>query len=144
MKKNKLILLLIMAAGVVYLLFGIYRLCMSSSGEEAPLPLTSVRINPSNVNIGEIPSDTIVESQFVIYNTGNRELVIQGMYPDCTCTSFEVSQKSVAPGDSAVLNLAVDMKNKYGDESVKATLVLNTKERHHQVSMHFWVLGDIN
>jgi len=60
-------------------------------------------------NFGNVPqSRGIISTTFVVKNTGNAELKIGELSTSCGCTTAEISDKNIDPGNSATLTVFFD------------------------------------
>lgn len=103
--------------------------------------LTDVKCDFDASDIGDVPSDTIVTLNYKIKNVGTDSLHVLFVSPDCNCTGFSLSKQSAGVGDSIILSLEIDMKNKRKGRFMLNTVVgLNTKQRLYRVSVEGSVL----
>lgn len=73
--------------------------------------------------------DGIQSGTFVAYNIYKYPLVIVKIQPGCGCTSVEHNKDTIAAGDSLVINVTYDPKNRPGPFN-KAIMVYNTGIPH--------------
>ncbi len=86
-------------------------------------------------NAGNVKRDRVVEGRYIIRNTGKKNLEIEYINPDCTCTGFSLSKNRISPEDSALLILKMSTKDKEGEVQIHATISANTSTRLYQVSL---------
>lgn len=67
-----------------------------------------IEISPSSFDSGEIEYGDVIEYVFQITNTGSQILEIKKIATSCGCTTAEVSQEQVAPGETINLNVRYD------------------------------------
>ncbi|MBI5306193.1 DUF1573 domain-containing protein [Candidatus Wolfebacteria bacterium] len=66
-------------------------------------------ISPREYDFGKIlQSQPIVLAYFDVLNNGSQDAVISGMPTSCSCTSAEISQKEIKPGETAKLKVSFD------------------------------------
>lgn len=78
------------------------------SDQPAAPKTTTVHLSKRLIDLGDNKLHSIVKARFVLYNTGNNDLYIQNVLPDCHCTVADYSTKAVPAGDSAVIILRYD------------------------------------
>lgn len=76
------------------------------------------------INLGEVPPDT-AKTSFTIRNEGQDTLKIYNVLPGCDCTTFGIDSKMLAPGESTVVRIAIDLKNRHGKQRKPITLLTN-------------------
>lgn len=99
-------LLLIASVGV--LIFSLVLKYGKGSPAEVPAELevsntpalTNILINDKAHDIGKVPAADEASTEFVIHNTGSTDLYIDRVEVSCTCTSGDVTQDAISPGDS--------------------------------------------
>lgn len=103
--------------------------------------VTEVACDFEKFDIGDVSSDTIVTLNYTMKNVGEDSLHVLFVSPDCNCTGFRLSRQSAGIGDSIILSLDVDMKNKRKGIFMLNTVVgLNTKQRLYRISVEGNVL----
>jgi hypothetical protein len=78
------------------------------AGPATAIAPTSVRLSKRLIDLGENKQFSVVKAKFVLYNTGDNDLYIQNVLPDCHCTVADYSTKAVPPKDSSVITLRYD------------------------------------
>lgn len=73
--------------------------------------VTSINFPKTILETGTHNLMTPVKVSFVVYNTGNNNLYIQKVEPDCHCTVADFSKKPIQPRDSAYVILKYDAAN---------------------------------
>ena len=91
----------------------------------------------NKVVLDKVTLGDTLKHRFRFKNTGNENLVIHAVEPSCTCTNFILSKKTVAPGESAYVELRVVPKIKYGQELVYAIVKTNTQAKYHKISLAY-------
>lgn len=85
----------------------LYREVLTPSNKEEKTECqTSISISNQEINLGEVPKDSI-QAKFKIKNTGPHELIIQHLYTSCDCTSANGPQHPISSGDSTIINVQV-------------------------------------
>lgn len=75
---------------------------------------------------GEVEAGTIVKHDFPFTNTGSVPLLITKARSTCGCTVPNYPEEPLAPGESGVISVAFDTKNKYGRQRKPVTIIANT------------------
>lgn len=102
--------------------------------EESNIPLTEVFFAQKRIIKENVSADTIVDIPFKLFNTGLNDLRIKYVNPDCTCTSFNIQDSIIAPGDSSVIEISIDTRNKQGTSVVNVVVALNTLTELYKLS----------
>lgn len=99
-------------------------------------PLTEIAFEENLINVGDVSQDTVIQREYTLINIGNNPLLVYNVIPDCNCTDYHLSKKSVLPKDSLVICLVVDTKNKrIGNFMLNTVVELNTKKQHYRLRM---------
>ena len=72
------------------------------------LEVTDIRVSRKLIDVGDRRKNDSVIATYVFYNTGNKDLVIRSVEPDCHCTVPEFSKDPVKPNDSIAIRLKYD------------------------------------
>lgn len=103
--------------------------------------LTTLEMSKKMIEFGNVGADTILTARFDFKNSGDHNLVISELRPDCTCTEHFLSKDTIFPNDRAYIILKVATKNKYGDTNVYAVLKANTTSNLYMLGIHANVLS---
>jgi hypothetical protein len=87
----------------------------------------SVDWDPNTWNLGEIPQHVPASRKFIVTNTGDSPLIIEGVFPSCGCTKFEISGGPILPGMKGFVTLIFDA-NMPGVFDKSATVKTNASE----------------
>lgn len=88
---------------------------------------TSFQTNTMRIDLGKFDYDNVIQSEFVLINTGNNPLVVFDVSTSCGCTSVEYNKEPVKPGDE--LKLIVKYKaDEPGHFSKSIKVFCNTKD----------------
>ena len=71
-----------------------------------------------SVDFGRVPNDTILYVKYVMENVSNKDVRINYVNPECSCTDYWISKNIVSPKDTASIILKIDTTNKYGKEKL--------------------------
>ncbi|RTL13809.1 MAG: DUF1573 domain-containing protein [Flavobacteriaceae bacterium] len=81
-------------------------------------------------DFGTITEGDVVETEFIVKNTGETDLIISDAKGSCGCTVPEPPKDPIKPGDSAPIKVSFDSKNKPGEQEKTVTLTTNTENGH--------------
>ena len=97
-----------------------------SKGKAAATP--RIEVIPETRDAGTVPKGQVIETTFLVKNTGASDLVISDARPGCGCTvaSFD---KVIKPGGEGKVQTSVDTKSFSGPISKSVLLVSNDPER---------------
>lgn len=93
------------------------------SAESAKHP--SLTVTNDSYDFGFIPIDYRVSYTYYIKNTGSEILNIDRIVNNCDCTSSQLLQKQIPPGDSAELTIIFHTRNYYGRTTRTVTVHSN-------------------
>lgn len=105
----------------------------SMFGQSANLKFLTKRI----IICGTLTKDTIINKTFRFINNGSDELKIEKIYKSCTCTKVELTKKKFKPNEEGLITIAVDTKNKIGEQEVIVHIIANTKEIDHVIMVKY-------
>lgn len=77
-------------------------------------------------DFGTIAEGDKVETEFMVTNTGESDLIITNAEATCGCTIPVFPKEPIKPGDSAPIKVSFDSANKAGEQSKTVTLTTNT------------------
>ena len=101
---------------------------------EKATPLTEAAFVQKIVRIENVPTDTIIEVKYKVFNKGTNDLIIEDVNPDCTCTDFYVKDSIVTPGDSTIIAMYINTRDKRGFSKVNTVVTLNTAIELYKLS----------
>jgi hypothetical protein len=79
-------------------------------------------------DFGTINEGDVVETEFIVKNTGDADLVIADAKGSCGCTVPQPPKEPIKPGDSAPIKVSFDSNGKPGQQSKTVTLTTNTED----------------
>lgn len=85
---------------------------LCADGASAPKP--KIEISPMNHDFGKIDEDVKSKAVFIIKNSGGDKLVIYEVRPSCGCTVTSLTNKELAPGETARLEAEYNSHNASG------------------------------
>lgn len=97
--------------------------------------MTELTIENRRRDFGLVPPDTLLTNQFFIVNTGKYDLIVDYVNPDCSCITYNISQRKIAPKDTALLTLRLSTKGQSGAQRLYTTLSANTMTKLYSLEM---------
>lgn len=142
MKALDRILIIVIVASLIVTLTGSLFLFHKSQGVEVNAEeRTTIKVDNGIRNLGTIKRGDAISACFEICNTGDRDLIIDAVHPDCTCTQFFMGDEIVPPGGKTTIVLNIDTLNKLGEQEINAVVSANIPERHFLLRIKFDVDG---
>ena len=92
--------------------------------------LAKVELDKEVHDFGTISEGDRVETEFIVKNIGDSDLMIYEAKGSCGCTVPEPPKDPIKPGDSAPIKVSFDSKNKPGEQEKTVTLTTNTENGH--------------
>lgn len=77
-------------------------------------------------NFGSVDAGAVIKHEFEFTNTGQVPLIIGNVATTCGCTAADWPRQPIAPGESGVIPVSFDTKNKSGRQSKPITITANT------------------
>jgi hypothetical protein len=97
-----------------------------SSLSPAQLANAPIAVFPeSTFDFGDIKQGQKVEHTFSLKNDGKSELIIRNIRASCGCTAVAPSQKVIAPGTAAPIQVTFDSRGKRGRQTNSVTIITN-------------------
>lgn len=108
-------------------------------------PLDTVNVakmtfEETRYDFGEVQEGDIVEHVFAFTNTGKSPLIINSARSTCGCTVPEWPKEPIAPGESGVINVRFNTKNKKNKQTKPVTITANT----YPTTTKVFVTGFVN
>ena len=92
--------------------------------------LPKVTLDKEMHDFGTIAEGVVVETEFIVTNTGETDLVIMDAKGSCGCTVPKPPKDPIKPGASAPIKVSFDSKGKPGAQEKTVTLTTNTENGH--------------
>ena len=89
--------------------------------------LPKIEFDKIEHNFGTINEGDVVETEFIVKNIGESDLIIADAKGSCGCTVPNPPKEPIAPGDSAPIKVSFDSNGKPGNQSKTVTLTTNTE-----------------
>jgi len=122
MKANKTIFLLQSAVGAFILLAAPTAPAATAAAQHAPHIVCDAPV----YDFGRKDNRQLVEHTFVLRNTGDISLEIQGVHPACGCTVARIARKTIPPGESTELSAKLNLRGRKG--RVHKTITVNSND----------------
>jgi hypothetical protein len=94
------------------------------------LRVPHITCESASMDLGVITSDEPLDCLFTIRNTGHVELHISQVKTGCACTAVPFYKEQLAPGESTVLPVRLDVKGRHGP--LRQLVMLTTNDPAHQ------------
>lgn len=88
------------------------------------LPVAS--FDKTEYDFGTINEDDVIETSFVLTNTGKTDLIISDAKGSCGCTVPTWTKEPIKPGASTEIGVKFNSRNKKNKQSKTVTLMTNT------------------
>ena len=76
-----------------------------NNGKKSIIPPTMLTVENTEIDLGEVETETTKEIQIKLCNTGSRDFVFQGITTSCDCTEAECDQIMIPKGKSRKLTI---------------------------------------
>ncbi|NHN27940.1 DUF1573 domain-containing protein [Flavobacterium jejuense] len=86
-----------------------------------------IQFNKLEHDFGTIKSGDKVETEFMVTNIGDADLIILDAKGSCGCTVPNPPKEPIKPGSSAPIKVSFDSTGKTGQQSKSVTLTTNTE-----------------
>ena len=96
-------------------------LALAVSARAAP----KIACDKTEHDFGQVPNTTRINHTFVLRNDGDQELRVDRVQPSCGCTVAEISQRVLAPGQTAQIPTVLDLNGKRGPMTKSITVYSN-------------------
>ena len=97
--------------------------------------LPKIELDKVEHDFGTINEGEVVETEFIVKNTGETDLIIADAKGSCGCTVPVWPKEPIAPGQSAPIKVSFDSTNKPGKQSKTVTLTTNTEAGNENFSI---------
>ncbi len=89
-----------------------------------------VKLDKEVHDFGTITEGDMVETEFVVTNAGEVDLIISDAKGSCGCTVPQPPKDPIKPGASAPIQVSFDSNGKPGAQEKTVTLMTNTENGH--------------
>ena len=92
--------------------------------------MPKVQLDKEIHDFGTIAEGQVVDTEFIVTNTGEGDLLIADAKGSCGCTVPKPPKDPIKPGASAPIKVSFDSKGKPGAQEKTVTLTTNTENGH--------------
>lgn len=89
--------------------------------------LPKIELDKTEHDFGSINEGEVVETEFMVKNVGESDLIIADAKGSCGCTVPAPPKEPIKPGDSAPIKVSFDSNGKPGMQNKTVTLTTNTE-----------------
>ncbi|MEQ3689977.1 MAG: DUF1573 domain-containing protein [Flavobacterium sp.] len=89
--------------------------------------LPKIELDKVEHDFGTIKEGEVVETEFIVTNIGDADLIIADAKGSCGCTVPQPPKEPIAPGQSAPIKVSFDSNGKTGQQNKTVTLTTNTE-----------------
>lgn len=89
-------------------------------------------------DFGTVTSDTVVEYDFKLKNTGKSDLLIRKVSASCGCTAVQPATTQIRPGESTVIKARFNAAGREGNQKKAITVITNDPKRSKTI---LWING---
>ena len=100
---------------------------MIEAEKELANKLQKVEFDKVEYDFGMIEANAKVETEFIVKNVGEADLLISSATATCGCTVPDYPKQPLKPGESAPIKVTFDPAGKSGMQSKTVTLTTNTE-----------------
>jgi hypothetical protein len=101
---------------------------MIEAEKELANKLPKVEFDKMEHDFGMIEANAKVETEFIVKNVGEADLLISNATATCGCTVPDYPKQPLKPGESAPIKVTFDPAGKSGIQSKTVTLTTNTEK----------------
>ena len=84
-------------------------------------------VTPGVIDLGTITQDTVVTRDFLVCNRGTKVVNIDKVVVSCGCTTVDMANRRLVPGESVPMNVKFDSRGFVGSISKKIVLFTDTE-----------------
>jgi hypothetical protein len=99
---------------------------ISANNEKDTVNIPKLFFPESRYDFGTVSEGDSVVHNFSFYNRGNAPLLITNVASSCGCTVPKLYKNQLEPGDSSILRVLFNTKDKINDQEKRITIYANT------------------
>ncbi|MBD5187021.1 MAG: DUF1573 domain-containing protein [Bacteroidales bacterium] len=103
-------------------------------------PAAHLELEGRLVEVGVIPTDTIVEGVMLIRNTGDAPLVIKRIFAECGCTTPSSPKDPILPGEWGEIKVRFNSKGRPPGEFRKVLRIRSNADNSREL---FYIRGTV-
>ncbi len=97
-------------------------------------------LTPPVMELGTIPSDTIIHTTIRFMNDGKAPLILEEVKTSCGCTAAEPEKMTIQPGEESAVQVSFNSRGYRGEVHKYVTLISqNAEPRQVRVTLHLHV-----
>ena len=101
---------------------------------------TSIDFDKLKHDFGDVLPDSDNTTEFIVYNTGDKPLILDDVSASCGCTMPQKPEGPIAPGESDVIKVTFHPKPGQVNEIKKTvTVTANTEKKVHMLEIRAFV-----
>ncbi|MCO4814571.1 MAG: DUF1573 domain-containing protein [Flavobacteriales bacterium] len=101
---------------------------------------TSIDFDKLKHDFGDVLPDSDNTTEFIVYNTGDKPLILDDVSASCGCTMPQKPEGPIAPGESDVIEVTFHPKPGQVNEIKKTiTVTANTEKKVHMLEIRAFV-----
>lgn len=102
---------------------------------------TSIDFDKLKHDFGDVLPDSDNTTEFIVYNTGDKPLILDDVSASCGCTMPKKPEEPILPGESDVIEVTFHPKPGQVNEIKKTiTVTANTAKKVHMLEIRAFVL----
>ena len=118
----------------------IIRSPVTASDQQDTVNVAQMSFESELYNFGEVLEGDVVKHTFKFTNTGKVPLIINGARSTCGCTVPDWPREPIPPGESGVIGVKFDTKNKKNNQNKPITITANTYPAQTKVYIEGFVI----
>ena len=101
---------------------------------------TTIEFDKKKHDFGDVLPDSDNTTEFIVYNTGDKPLILDDVSASCGCTMPKKPEGPIAPGESDVIEVTFHPKPGQVNEIKKTiTVTANTSKKVHMLEIRAFV-----
>lgn len=112
---------------------------VSADGLVDTINVAKMTFTEVDYNFGSVETGDVVKKEFSFTNTGKVPLLIGDARSTCGCTVPDWPKEMIQPGESSVISVVFDTKNKSGRQVKPVTITANT----YPVATKLRLIGEV-
>lgn len=104
---------------------------------------TEIIIKDRVQKIDTIRHDTIVFLDYELKNISNKTISIKYVKPDCICTNYEISNKTIHPNGISNITLVFNTKDKIGKQKINVIIRTDGKIRFYKIIFKTYIKREL-
>jgi hypothetical protein len=117
-----------------FLIFSLFSIYLAAQAK--------LEFEKTEINFGEINEGEAVSIEFKFKNSGDQQLMINGVRPSCGCTVARLKQRKYKPGEEGVIPVRF-MSSGYGGIKVFKTITVTSNDLKHP-SVRLVITGNVS